>query len=153
MIRTAVLEDIPAILALEQGTLAAAHWTVEQYAARIQSGGEEACFLIAESHETVCGFLCAHIVAGSGRLKMWWSRRDFAAAVLGRDLMRALIAKWKEAAGTGLRLEVRESNTAARALYTNQGLRECGRRHAYYHDPVEDAILYALYDQYEPDGS
>lgn len=153
VIRTAVLEDIPAILALEQGTLAAAHWTVEQYAARIQSGGEEACFLIAESHETVCGFLCAHIVAGEWEIENVVVAERFRRRGIGRDLMRALIAKWKEAAGTGLRLEVRESNTAARALYTNQGLRECGRRHAYYHDPVEDAILYALYDQYEPDGS
>jgi ribosomal-protein-alanine N-acetyltransferase len=58
--------------------------------------------------------------------------------------MRSLIAQWEKFAGTALLLEVRESNAAARALYTNHGLREVGRRRGYYRDPVEEAVLYAL---------
>jgi ribosomal-protein-alanine N-acetyltransferase len=38
-------------------------------------------------------------------------------------------------------LEVRESNTAARALYGAHGFIEVGRRGQYYRRPVEDAII------------
>lgn len=59
------------------------------------------------------------------------------------ELMRALIAQWNDLGGTALLLEVRESNAPARALYLKYGLREVGLRRSYYHDPVEDAVLYA----------
>ncbi len=42
-------------------------------------------------------------------------------------------------------LEVREGNTAARALYEKHGFEACGRRKNYYEDPREDAILYTLH--------
>lgn len=48
------------------------------------------------------------------------------------------------AARTGvmqLFLEVRTSNTAARALYASRGFLPVGRRIAYYNDPVEDALV------------
>ena len=38
-------------------------------------------------------------------------------------------------------LEVRESNAAARALYSKRGFTEIGRRRAYYRRPVEDALV------------
>jgi ribosomal-protein-alanine N-acetyltransferase len=38
-------------------------------------------------------------------------------------------------------LEVRESNSSARALYRSRGFREVGSRRAYYRNPVEDALL------------
>ena len=38
-------------------------------------------------------------------------------------------------------LEVRESNTVARALYEKQGFRVVGRREDYYDDPVESALV------------
>jgi ribosomal-protein-alanine N-acetyltransferase len=38
-------------------------------------------------------------------------------------------------------LEVRESNSAARALYASRGFREIGRRPKYYRRPVEDALV------------
>jgi [ribosomal protein S18]-alanine N-acetyltransferase len=38
-------------------------------------------------------------------------------------------------------LEVRESNTRARALYASRGFEEVGRRRRYYRAPVEDALI------------
>jgi ribosomal-protein-alanine N-acetyltransferase len=41
-------------------------------------------------------------------------------------------------------LEVRPSNTAARALYESFGFKEVGRRPCYYDDTQEDALLLTL---------
>jgi len=38
-------------------------------------------------------------------------------------------------------LEVRESNAAARALYSSRGFVAVGRRRGYYRHPVEDALV------------
>ncbi len=38
-------------------------------------------------------------------------------------------------------LEVRESNTSARALYASRGFEVAGRRSKYYRKPVEDALV------------
>lgn len=46
--------------------------------------------------------------------------------------------------GGGLRrifLEVRESNSVARAFYASHGFVMSGRRRGYYSDPVEDALV------------
>ena len=57
---------------------------------------------------------------------------------------RLLVLVLEIAGGHGARaahLEVRESNTAARALYRGLGFSEVGRRQGYYSSPAEDAIL------------
>ena len=65
-----------------------------------------------------------------------------------RGLGRALVEAMLEALRTrGIRqvyLEVRESNSSARALYASRGFKEVGRRKAYYRRPVEDAIVLRL---------
>ena len=40
-----------------------------------------------------------------------------------------------------LSLEVRESNIAARSLYTSLGWEECGKRKNFYSKPTEDACV------------
>ena len=50
-----------------------------------------------------------------------------------------------------LTLEVRASNTAARALYTKHGYAETGCRKNYYEHPKEDAIIMTL--EFTQDGT
>lgn len=142
-VRAAVPDDVPAILAIEQAAPAAAHWSAEQYKSRIQSGGRNACFLVAECEGKVCGFLCVRVVAAEWEIENVVVAERLRRHGIAAELMRSLIAKWEEFAGAAVLLEVRESNAAARALYTKYGLREVGRRRAYYREPVEDAVLYA----------
>ncbi len=92
----------------------------------------------------VCGFLCVRIVAGEWEIENVVVGQNMRRQGIGTLLMQSVIKKWQEAAGTALLLEVRESNIAARALYERHGLREVGRRSAYYRDPSETAILYTL---------
>ena len=63
---------------------------------------------------------------------------------LARELMTALIAAAKAQGVTRLQLEVRESNTAARALYESLGFTVDGKRKRYYRRPDEDAVLMSL---------
>lgn len=147
-IRRADLNDLPAILRIEQST-SSAHWSADHYRSRIESQPDDACFLVAECCEAgeqseLCGFLCARIVAGEWEIENVIVPAAFRRQGIGAELMRSLIERWQTAGGTALLLEVRVSNAAARALYERYGFRETGRRTAYYRDPEESAVLYTL---------
>jgi ribosomal-protein-alanine N-acetyltransferase len=142
IVRTATIDDIAAVFAVERATPAAAHWTLEQYKARIEIGKHEACFLVAESGGKICGFICAHIIAGEWEIENVAVVEGSRRRGVGSALLHALIGQWEELGGTLMLLEVRESNAAARELYTKHGLHETGRRRLYYRDPIEDAVLY-----------
>jgi ribosomal-protein-alanine N-acetyltransferase len=63
---------------------------------------------------------------------------------IANELLLELIQRAQNEAASAILLEVRESNRLARQLYEKRGFSEVGRRRAYYRDPVEDSILYAL---------
>lgn len=145
-IRVAVPDDIAAILAIEQASPGAAHWTGDQYERRIRAG----FIIVAEREGTIRGFLCFHAVAGDWEIENVVVTPESRRGGIGAALMELLIKQWEAAGGTALLLEVRESNAAARALYEKSGLREAGRRRDYYRDPVEDAVLYVRHGQGRP---
>ena len=139
-IRAAALNDVPAILAIEQQSPGAAHWTREQYNKLVGSG----VVLVAEEAGQLCGFVCARAVAGEWEIENVVVAAEFLRRGIANELMRALIQRAKNEVASAILLEVRESNLAARGLYEKHGFREVGCRRVYYRDPVEDAILYAL---------
>jgi len=134
------LNDVPAILAIEQQSPGAAHWTREQYNKLVGSG----VVLVAEEAGQLCGFVCARAVAGEWEIENVVVAAEFLRRGIANELMRALIQRAKNEVASAILLEVRESNLAARGLYEKHGFREVGCRRVYYRDPVEDAILYAL---------
>ena len=60
---------------------------------------------------------------------------------IGRALVERALATLARRGVRRVFLEVRESNSAARALYAALGFQEVGRRSRYYRRPVEDAIV------------
>jgi ribosomal-protein-alanine N-acetyltransferase len=138
-IRSAALNDVPAILAIEQQSPSAAHWTREEYNKLVGSG----VVLVAEEAGELCGFVCAQAVAGEWEMENVVLAAEFLRRGIADELLRELIQRAESEASTIL-LEVRESNLPARRLYEKHGFREVGRRRAYYSEPAEDAILYAL---------
>jgi ribosomal-protein-alanine N-acetyltransferase len=140
-IRSAALNDVPAILAIEQQAPSAAHWTAERYYKLMGSG----VILVAEGAAgELCGFVCAKSVAGEWEIENVVVAAKFLRRGIANELVRELIQRAANEAASALLLEVRESNLPARRLYEKHGFREVGRRRVYYRDPVEDAILYAL---------
>jgi ribosomal-protein-alanine N-acetyltransferase len=139
-IRSAALNDVPAILAIEQQAPGAAHWTREQYNQLVSRG----VVLVAEEAGQLCGFVCAQAVSGEWELENVAVAAGFLRRGIANDLIRALIQRAKNEAASAILLEVRESNVAARGLYEKHGFCDVGRRRTYYKDPAEDAILYTL---------
>jgi ribosomal-protein-alanine N-acetyltransferase len=144
-IRLATATDIPAILALERKSAAAAHWTESQYQKFFENEvntNSQRLPLVIEEESNLHGFLIAH------QINREWELENIAVASavrrqgLANKLVQELIRRAREANAESVFLEVRESNHLARALYEKLGFIQTGRRKAYYQAPAEDAILY-----------
>jgi len=147
-IRSARLHDVPAILAIEQQSPSAAHWTTERYNKLVEGG----VVLVAEEAGKLCGFVCARAAAGECEIENVVVGDEFLRRGIGNELLRELIQSAENGAASAILLEVRESNLPARRLYEKNGFREVGHRRAYYRNPAEDAILYALRFAARPTG-
>jgi ribosomal-protein-alanine acetyltransferase len=141
-IRTALSSDVPAILAIEQQSPSASHWTSSQYNKLIAS--DSGVVLIAEDKEELRGFICAQTIAGEWQIENIVVVSQFLRRGIASQLLQTLIEKARAESAPAVLLEVRESNCPARRLYDRHGFREVGRRHVYYQDPADDAILYTL---------
>lgn len=93
--------------------------------------------------DKICGFAMISTAADESELlnlavDAEYRNRGFAKALLERAEEEAV----DKGAGV-MYLEVRESNEAAKNLYTGFGFSEIGRRKKYYRFPTEDAIMMA----------
>ena len=152
-IRPAAAADIPALLALERESATAAHWTEQQYNHLLQShdAGVKTLVLIAreDSPDPVpsapphfLGFLVARHLAPEWELENVLVVSTARRSGIGMQLLDALLLRARETNSDSVFLEVRESNSSARALYEKSGFELTGRRKSYYKSPEEDAVLY-----------
>ncbi len=137
-IRSAALDDVASLLAIEQEAASAAHWTREQYAGLVESE----IVLVAEDGGNISGFVCAKNVAGDWEIENMVVAKQGRRRGVGSGLLDELLRRVRQQAGAAVWLEVRESNQPARRLYEKHGFHETGRRRGYYRDPGEDALLY-----------
>jgi|SRR5579864_108271 len=148
MIREATPEDVPAMLALERGSPSAVHWPESKYRQIFDKEGPARIALIvsAESNDSpeINGFAVAAVAGGECDLENIGVAEQAQRRGLGMSLMQALATEARAHNASGIFLEVRESNAAARRLYEKCGFAITGRRPSYYAAPIEDAILYAL---------
>lgn len=143
LVRGATPEDISAIVALERDSPAAAHWPEPTYR-RIFSNdaSHRIALVVADGNSKLLGFVIARTAAEDCELENIVVARRQRDRGFGSQLLQSLATKARKQNASRIFLEVRESNTAARALYENCGFAITGRRPSYYSDPVEDAILY-----------
>ena len=164
-LRPAHPTDLVAIVALEQATPYAPHWSPAVYATILADRGENGdpqaeapprCIFVAEQgHEgrvSLAGFAVALIrPVTEGPPSVQVAELESAAVAvdarrtgIGRALCRAAI-DWSRANGaTSLVLEVRASSAGAIALYAGLGFAATGRRPRYYRDPKDDALNMTL---------
>jgi [ribosomal protein S18]-alanine N-acetyltransferase len=136
LIRRALPSDIEAMRKLAADAKEAPHWLEADYRALIEVGVSG----VAEVAGNLAGFVCGRVLLPGLEAELESivvarkNRRQGVGRALSDWLLHALAVK-------EVRLEVRESNAAARSMYAAMGFEEVGLRRGYYSQPVEDAIL------------
>ena len=140
-LRAARASDIDAIVLIEQASFGDP-WNRTAFVELLDD--PRVCFLLAERDGSVRGYVVAWFVLDEGEIGNLAvsesARREGAGALLLDGAIKAA----GEADVALLYLEVRDSNSAARALYASRGFAEIGRRRDYYRRPREDALVLRL---------
>ncbi len=132
--RDASAADLPRLAAIDPGGFG--EEALRQELANAWSRVEVA---VADGDEVV-GFTVVWTIAGELQLLDIAVDRSRRRAGIGRALLSRVLERAR-AARAIVTLEVRASNTAARALYTDLGFGERGLRRGYYQATGEDAVL------------
>lgn len=140
--RRMTASDLDAVAAIEKA--AYQHpWTRGNFSDSLEAGYH--CWLV-ECGGATAGYTVVMIAAGEAHLLNLtvdtpWQRRG-----VGRELLNFVLKLARDYGAQRMFLEVRPSNTAARALYAAAGFSEIAVRHDYYPASAgrEDAVLLEL---------
>lgn len=98
-------------------------------------------WLIAEEDGAVCGYVGSQTVLGETDMMNIAVHPDCRRKGVAAALITELICRLKGQGSHILRLEVRESNAPAIALYESMGFTQLGIRKNYYRNPKENALI------------
>lgn len=135
MIRAARREDLGVIAALESEEPLGTQWTHSQLEQELEN--PRTVFLVATVEQRIVGHVFAWKTLDELEILTVAVRPEHRKQGLGRALLHTLLMT---EGVTVVFLEVRASNSAARALYRSSGFQETGTRKRYYRDG-EDAVL------------
>ena len=139
-IRPATSADIPGLLALERNAPSAAHWNEDAYLQLFADGARYVTIVIEDHY--LRGFLVARDLGPEWEIENVVVADQAQRQGLAGRLVQELLDRAQAQGTTAVFLEVRESNQAARGLYSKLGFVKSGRRKSYYGNPPEDALLY-----------
>ena len=143
-LRTATLDDLPAIMDLEQRSFPTDAWSEQTMGTEIASLHN--VYLVDVEGERVVGYGGVRALQGSADSDIQTIALDASLRGRGRGraLLRALIATALERGARELFLEVRDDNAPAQTLYASEGFVEIGRRPGYYQPDNVDAVIMRL---------
>lgn len=144
-IRAFTPADLAAVFAIQLKCPFASQWRREDY---IQLAGDPLGTILVAEHDSgsssaVAGFAAFHRVMDEAELRNMAVDPAQHRRGIARAMLTAGIRTLQESGVRQLFLEVRASNQPALALYASMGFQLLSRRHDYYHDPVEDALVMA----------
>ncbi|MBQ8249481.1 MAG: ribosomal protein S18-alanine N-acetyltransferase [Clostridia bacterium] len=134
-VREATREDIPSLCALENECFSLP-WSEESFGEFFDNDCSRV--LVAEADGRICGYVGMYLILGEGEITNLavsgeYRRCGVATALLDRLASLDGVER--------LLLDVRVSNTAARALYEKCGFKVDGLRRGFYSKPREDGLL------------
>jgi ribosomal-protein-alanine N-acetyltransferase len=141
-IRTGLQADLGALSAID--TLASAYpWTEQQLLPACKEGEGHERSLVIDDNNLLAGFVVYQAVLDEGSIHNIAVRPEHQRRGLARALVLATLDAMEKQCVTRVWLEVRESNDAARALYSALNFQLDGKRKNYYRsaDGREDALL------------
>ena len=98
-------------------------------------------WLIAEENGAVCGYVGSQTVLDETDMMNIAVHPDCRRKGIAAALITELVSRLKARGSRVLRLEVRESNFSAIALYEALGFTQLGLRKNYYRNPKENALI------------
>ncbi len=137
-LRRAVPDDVPKIASLESAAFSDP-WSERDIFKTVCSEGG-ICFVAVEG-EDVIGYVFGRLIAPEGEIYRIAVREDKRRRGVGYRLLSYMM---KTERGHGLEtafLEARESNRAARNLYSAFGFQEIAVRKNYYQNPSDNAVV------------
>ena len=144
-IRPAVDADIAAVMRIERESFSDP-WSEDSFRASLQP--ERMRFLVARggpveegSEPPLLGYVIALMLVEEAEIADIAVSTKARRLGIGGLLLDSMLSEAADRGVLTMFLEVRESNSAARALYESRHFREVGRRRGYYRSPSEDALL------------
>jgi [ribosomal protein S18]-alanine N-acetyltransferase len=141
VIRQLEPEDSGAIADLESRCIGAAKWGGAAYR---DIGPNGIIGWVATREDVVLGFILVRCVAAEMEILNLAVDPDMRRQGIAARLLAHAIQQVKGSEVKRVYLEVRESNSGARAFYSSKEFVEHGRRKNYYSQPVDDALLLVL---------
>jgi len=140
-LREATVDDLDAIMAIEESEFTSDAWSRTMMREEIRS--RHTRYLVAEDAGELVGYagLLCPVGAHEGDVQTIAVLATARRAGLGRRLLRALVAAAAERGAREVFLEVRADNPAAQSLYRSEGFEEIGVRPAYYQPDGVDALV------------
>ncbi len=138
-IRRMALEDIDAICALEIKCFSTP-WSRQAFEQELSSN-KLAVYMVLELEGVITAYGGFWTIVDEAHITNIAVDPDKRRRGLGQKLVQGMIDQIRSMDMMTATLEVRDSNIAARALYSGFGFKDAGRRPNYYTHPNEDAII------------
>ena len=133
-------EHLDGVAALEQLCFCAP-WSKESLTLLLRDGN---LGVVALECDTVVSYAGLVRALDEGEITNVATHPDHRKKGYARQVLLSLIQAAKSEGLVRITLEVRVSNTAARALYSSLGFRDCGIRKNFYALPREDGVIMEL---------
>ena len=131
-------DHVPQVAALEKQCFCDP-WSEDSIASELDN--PLSLWLVAEQDGAVCGYVGSQTVLDETDMMNIAVRPDCRRQGIAAVLIVELVARLKERGSHILRLEVRQSNAPAIALYNSMGFTQLGIRRNYYRNPKENALI------------
>ena len=138
VIRKMARGHIPQVLEIERASYPSP-WSVKAFANEMMSASS--VNIVAMEAMSVVGFLVAWIVVDQLHVANIAVAGDHRRRGVGGAMMKWLLAEAAQRGCATSTLEVRESNRAARSMYSQLGYCSVSIRKTYYSNPPEDAVV------------
>jgi ribosomal-protein-alanine N-acetyltransferase len=144
-LRPAEIADIPQIISIEDVSFSNPWSKVSFLSELVFRGYNYSVVAVDEVLDEVVGYCffwlieddeihITNIAVNQNRRQQW----------IGKGLIEFVVTLAREHSIPSITLEVRDSNTAAKAFYERLGFEQAGRRKDYYEHPREDALVLRL---------
>jgi len=133
------LEHLNQVLEIEEASYSAP-WSYYAFAYELMQNNM-AHYIVAMDGQKIVGYSGMWLILDEAHITNVAVHPAHRQKGIGKLLMQEMIRMAVRKGATGMTLEVRPSNIAARRLYEQLGFVERGRRKGYYTDNNEDAII------------